>query len=252
MKKIFRTLLAAAVLVGVAATGASAAELKISGSSTVGKRIIIPNKDAIEKETGLTLNMTMNGDGNGLHDLYAGASEVAMTSAPMTVTEAAMNKATPGSVSIAGFQEAKVGAVSIKFIVNPANPVKALTEAQLKDIFTGKITSWKDVGGSDQPILVVAEVPGGGTRANVVTILLGGAEISEKASLQQALQNVATVVGQAPNAIGYSNSAWITDAVAVIPGYEVKQSLGLTTKGEPNASVKKLIESVAKYGASVN
>lgn len=145
-----------------------------------------------------------------------------------------------------------MGTVAIKFIVNAANPVKALTEAQLKDIFTGKIISWKDVGGADQPILVVAEAPGFGTRSNVVATLLGGAEITDKARAMQALVQVSQVVGQAPNAIGYGNAASISGAVAVIPGIEVKQSLGLATKGAPSADVKKLIEAAAKYGAAVN
>ena len=168
------------------------------------------------------------------------------------MTEAALNKAAPGSVSAEGIEVAPVGAISIKFIVNPANPVKSLTEAQLKDILTGKITSWKEVGGADQPIMVIAEAPGFGTRSNVVSTLLGGTEITDKARVVQALVQVAQVVGQAPNAIGYGNSASITGAVAVIPGTEVKQQLGLATKGAPSPEVKKLIEATAKYGAAVN
>jgi phosphate transport system substrate-binding protein len=162
-----------------------------------------------------------------------------------------LNKATPGSISIAGFEVAPVGAISIKFIVNATNSVKSLTEAQLKDIFTGKITSWKDVGGADQPIIVVAEAAGFGTRTNIVAALLGGAEITDKARTMQALVQVSQVVAQAPTAIGYGNAASIAGAVAVIPGTEVKQLLGLATKGAPNADVKKLIEVTAKYGAAV-
>jgi phosphate transport system substrate-binding protein len=230
----------------------AAAELKVSGAAAVAGNIVMPNKAAIEKES-LTLNVTANGDGNGLMDLYAGKVDVAMVAAPIKVTEAALNKAKPDSVSIAGFEVAPVGAIGISFIVNAANPVKSLTEAQLKDIFTGKITSWKDVGGADKPILVVAEAAGFGTRSNIVASLLGGTEITDKARIMQALAQVGQVVGQAPDAIGYGNAATIkgAGAVAAIPGVEVKQSLGLATKGAPNADVKKLIEATAKYGAAV-
>ena len=231
----------------------AAAELKVSGAAAVAGNIVMPNKAAIEKETGLTLNVTANGDGNGLMDLYAGKVDVAMVAAPIKVTEAALNKAKPDSVSIAGFEVAPVGAIGISFIVNAANPVKSLTEAQLKDIFTGKITSWKDVGGADKPILVVAEAAGFGTRSNIVASFLGGTEITDKARIMQALAQVGQVVGQAPDAIGYGNAASIkaAGAVAVVPGAEVKQALGLATKGAPNADVKKLIEATAKYGAAV-
>jgi phosphate transport system substrate-binding protein len=129
--------------------------------------------------------------------------------------------------------------------------VKSLSHAQLKDIFLGKITSWKDVGGADQPILVVAETRGFGTRSNIVASFLDGSEITDKARAMQALVQVTQVVAQAPNAIGYGNAASISAAVAVIPGAEVKQPLGLATRGAPSADVKKLIEVAAKYGAAV-
>lgn len=230
---------------------ASASELRVSGAATVAGSIIVPNKAAIEQEIGTTLAVTVNGDGNGLRDLYAGKSDIMMVAAPITVTEATLNKLSPGSVSVAGFQVAPIGHASIKFVVNPANPVKSLTEAQVKDILTGKTTSWKEVGGADQPIVVVAEAPGGGTRANVVTNFLGGADITGNARVMQALVQVVQVVSQLPNAFGYGNAASITPAVAVIPGVGTTQALGLATKGQPNDEEKKLIAVAAKYGESV-
>lgn len=252
--KIVRTLATGAVCLMSANVAAfAAAELKISGAAAVAGNIVVPNKAAIETESGLTLTVTPNGDGNGLMDLYSGKVDVAMIAAPMKITEAALNKAKPDSLSIAGFELANVGTIGISFITNAANPVKSLTEAQLKDIFTGKITSWKDVGGADKPILVVAEAAGFGTRSNIVASFLGGAEITDKARIMQSLAQVGQVVGQAPDAIGYGNAASIkaAGAVAVVPGAEVKQALGLATKGAPSADVKKLIEATAKFGAAL-
>ena len=249
--KIPKALISGAVLLLCNVYALAADELKISGAAAVAGGIIVPNKAAIEKESGLTLNITVNGDGNGLKDLYAGKVDVAMVAAPIKSTEDILNKAAPGSISVADFQVAPLGAISIKFLVNAANPVKSLTAAQLKDIFTGKITSWKDVGGADQPIVVVAEAAGFGTRTNVVAGLLGGADITDKARTTQALVQVDQTVAEVPNAIGYGNVASIAGAVTVIPGVEVKQLLGLCTKGAPSADVKKLIEVAAKYGAAV-
>jgi phosphate transport system substrate-binding protein len=229
----------------------SATELKVSGAAAVAGGVINPNKAAIEQETGLTLAMTVNGDGNGLKDLHAGKVDVMMVAAPLKATEAAINKTAPGSVSADGIEFAQIGVTTIRFIVHPSNPVKTLTEAQVKDIFTGKVTNWKDVGGADALIIVVAEAPGLGTRTNVVASALGGADIADKARIMQALVQVAQVVAQAPGAIGYGNAASITPAVAVVSGAEVKQPLGLATKGAPNDDVKKLIASVAKFGAQV-
>jgi phosphate transport system substrate-binding protein len=249
MRRTSLTSLAVAAVLIYGPAASFGAELKISGAAAVAGTIIVPNKAAIEKESGLTLTITVNGDGNGLKDLNAGKVDVMMVAAPVNITAEALNKASPGSASAAGLEVAPLGSLAIKFIVNPNNPVKVLTEAQLKDILGGKITSWKDVGGADQPIMVVAEAPGFGTRTNIVATLLGGAEITDKARTMQALVQVAQVVSQAPNAIGYGNTASITSAVAVIPGVEVKQLLGLATKGAPNEDVKKLIAAAAKFGS---
>src|SRR5260370_18502434 len=186
----------------------AAAELKISGAPAVAIPVIAPNKAAIEKETGLTLNMTPNNEVNGLNDLNAGKVDVAMLASPIKLTVANINKANPGAISEASFEVAPIGTLAIKFIVNPANPVKSLTDSQLKDIFTGKITSWKDVGGPDQPILLVAEVSVFAARADVEAFFLS-TEVNSRARLVQSVVQVAQVVAQAPNAIGYGNAASI-------------------------------------------
>jgi phosphate transport system substrate-binding protein len=246
------TFASSALLLSALTGFASAADLRISGAATVANAIIKPNLAAIQQDTGLTLVMTVNGDGNGLNDLYAGRSDVAMIAAPMKATEDTMNRTSPGSLSIAGFEYAAVGSASIHFIVNPENPVHALTAAQLRDIFTGKVTSWKDVGGKDAPILIVAESAGLGTRANVVMNFLGGSDIAPGARTMQALVQLVQVTSQSPDAISYGNSASINASVTVIPGTEVKQELGLATKGKPSPDEVKLIAAVVKYGIAAH
>jgi phosphate transport system substrate-binding protein len=224
-------------------------ELRISGGLSIASAIINPNKAAIEQETGLTLNVMVNNDGNGLMDLYTGKSDVAMLGASLQLSADALNKAKPGSIDTAGFVMTPVGTTSVMFIVNPTNPVKSLSQVQLKDIFTGKTTSWKDVGGPDQPIMVVTGGPTLGARVILVNEFFGGTEITDKARVVPTLIQIAQVVAQAPTAIGYGNNSSITSAVAVIPGTESKQALSLVTKGPPTPDMKKFIEATAKYGA---
>lgn len=242
----------AMLLVSANVHSASAAELKIGGSAAVNVAIMLPHRAAIEAETGLTLDVSAGGDPSGVKDLFAGKIDAAMTSSPIKVIEASINKANPGSVSVDGFEVAQVGVVTVKFIVNTANPVKDLTEAQLRDIFIGKITSWKDVGGDDQPILVVAGNPGFGTRSTIIAAMLGGVDITDQARTVPYLAQVVKAVSETPFAIGYGNDDTIKEGVKVVSGTTVKQVLGLATKGPPNDDVKKLIASMAKYGASVN
>lgn len=251
-----KTLIAATGVVAFVLSGTGYAvagtELRVHGSVAVGTGIIKANQAAIERDTGLTLNVIVNGDGNGLKDLYSGKTDLAMIGSPIKLLEAGLNAASPGSISVADFQVAPVGADIVRFIVNPANPVKSLTEAQVRDIFTGKITTWKEVGGADQPIVVVTGAPNLGARLNVVALFLGGTDITGTARTVQQLSQVAQVVAQVPNAIGYGNAGSITGAVAVITGAEVKQTLYLVSKGAPTAEMRQLIEATAKYGAKGN
>ncbi len=234
----------------LSAASSPAAELRVNGGAGIGGGIIMPHKAAIEQETGLTLKVTVNGDSNGLKDLSAGRADVAMIGSSLPVMETLINKAAPGTISVADLVATPIKGDSIKFFVHPSNPAKALTAEQIKDIFTGKITSWKEVGGADQPIMVVTGAPGLGARVNVVSTFLGGTEISERAKPMQQLVQVAQVVAQAPTAIGYGNAGSISPAVAVIPGVEVVQTLSLVTKGAPAGDVEKLIAATKKYGAA--
>jgi phosphate transport system substrate-binding protein len=241
-------LASATFLLSSVTTPTWAADLRVNGAATIARVIIIPNQAAIEQETGLKLTVTVNGDGNGLLDLYAGRADVAMIAAPAKATEAVLNKTTPGAIVTEDFEMTPVGTAEIQFVVNPKNPVRTLSPDQLRDILTGKITSWKEVGGDDIPILVVAEVPGFGTHTNIVATFLNGTEFSPRARLMQALVQLVQVTAQAPGAISYGNSASIDDSVAVLPGMQIKQELGLVTKGKPTPEEAKLIAAVAKYG----
>ena len=99
MSRKFVTTLAAgaALLALIGGPSFAAAELKLNGGASVAA-IINKHKAAIEQETGLTLKVTVNGDGNGLRDLTAGSADVAMIGAGdlLQATADSMNKATPG------------------------------------------------------------------------------------------------------------------------------------------------------------
>lgn len=80
--------------------------------------------------------------------------------------------------------------------------MKNLTSQQLQDVFTGKVTNWKEVGGSDQKITVIGRTEGSGTRVNFDKFALGGAT-EVKGPTQDASGSVVQMVGQTPGAISY-------------------------------------------------
>lgn len=248
LKKQIRSIIAM-LCIGMSLTAVSsgvlAEDFRLHGAATLGKNIVLPNQADIEAKSGVKLSILINGSGNGLKDLAAGKADMAMIAAPIDAEARIINAATPGALDVSGMQVKQVGSAKVNVIVNPANTVK-LTAAQAKDVFSGKVTNWKDVGGADGPILVVAEVPGQGTRAVLESVFLKGA-IATSARTVTTLAQVADVVKQVPGAIGYGNSSSITPAVSVVAGIEIPQPLSLVTKGAPNATAAKVISAISTH-----
>lgn len=238
-----------AVALGAAASPTLAVgDFRLHGSSTIAKKIVWPNKGALESKTGLSLSVVTNGSGNGLKDLAAGKADMAMISAPLEVAAELTNRKAPGSLDVTGLQAHRVGSVKIFFVVHPSNPVKSLTADQVRDIFAGEITNWKEVGGLDSEILVVNERAGHGTRSVLRSVFMQGRAFSKKGRVMKALAQQTQVVAQAPNAITFGNASSIDSSVAVLQGLEVLQPLSLVTKGAPKPEMAKLIAEAAAIG----
>ena len=105
----------------------------------------------------------------------------------------------------------------VAVITNTSNPVKELTIEQIRDIFTGKITNWSEVGGSNAPIVVVSREAGSGTR----TAFEEGVEYSEEELVKDAIiskgnGDVKTTVSTNENAIGFVSFEYVDDAISSI------------------------------------
>jgi len=106
-------------------------------------------------------------------------------------------------LSLKGWQELKIADDGIAVIVHKSNPVSNLTIDQIRDIFSGKIKNWKEVGGKDAKIIVVTREEGSGTRGAFEEIVMGKAKITDSAIVQPSTGAVKTTVSQDENAIGY-------------------------------------------------
>jgi phosphate transport system substrate-binding protein len=222
---------------------AHAETIAIHGSSTVSGMVLTPHKADIERISGQTLDIVGNGSGRGLADLVAGKADMAAISAPLDAEIAASNAKTPGSLDPAKLVGVQIGEARAAFVVHASNSVTALTLAQIADILSGKTTKWSEVGGADQPIVVVAAGRGDGVRSVVEGRLLGGASLLAQVREVSNAPQVAQVTSQLPNAFGVLPSYAVrAGVVAVKTDQSVGQPLILVTIGAASPAATRVIE----------
>ncbi|MBE3585073.1 MAG: phosphate ABC transporter substrate-binding protein [Thermoanaerobacter sp.] len=150
----------------------------------------------------------------------------------------------------------KVCVVGMATVVNPGVTVDNLTKQQLVDIFTGKITNWKEVGGPDQKIVVIHRPKGSGTRATFKKFALGGVEDTAPGMEQDSSGTVRKMVAETPGAISYLALSYIDNSVKalkldgveptvenIVNGkYPVWAYQHMYTKGEPTGLKKAFLD----------
>lgn len=102
-----------------------------------------------------------------------------------------------------GLVDHKVAVVGFGIAVNPSAGVTNLTSAQIRDIFAGRVTNWKDVGGKDQGIVVINRPRTSGTRAVFNATIMGTSKISESGMTEDSSGAVVTMVSTTPGAVTY-------------------------------------------------
>lgn len=221
--------------------------LTLRGSSLVDAALMQPHLAALTKETGLTLEITANAQEQGLVDLQQGRGEVAMLNAKLEDVAKTINAVKEGYIKPADYKSFDIGKTRLALVTNPDNKVKSLSAAQLKDILSGKIKSWKEVGGEDTPINLILEMPTTGTRKVFEKTYAGdkGIEAANKREVPATL--VAQLAAQSPGSLGLTLSAYLSKDVAEIKLEGAEEfPLILATKGAPSPKAEKLIGAVKK------
>lgn len=128
------------------APAAPKAPITYDGATSISNRVLPLALPTFEQRSGVTVKVERSGGGKGLRAMFAGQADVAGLSRALTPEE----RDRKPSVAIIGYDALGVW-------VNEQNPVRALTKAQLKDLFTGKITNWKQLGGKDRAVVACTE-----------------------------------------------------------------------------------------------
>ena len=187
------------------------------------------------------------GSGTGLSQVQAGAVEIG-TSDVFAETQK--------GIDAKKMQNHLVAVVGIVPIVNKSAGVKNLTRQQLSDIFTGKITNWKQVGGKNQNITVINRSKGSGTRGTFEGLILNGKKPIQ-AQEQDSNGTVRKIVSSTPGTISYISFPYANDEnIQKLSIDKIKPTNKnvetnrwhlwsyehMYTKGKPNKNVQKFID----------
>jgi phosphate transport system substrate-binding protein len=191
-----------ALLLGIASS--LAAEVKVYGATTVTFGLMKPKQAMIERAAGVTINLLPSSTTRGLADLAQGNADIAMLAEPLESAAESVNKTQPGLVKVDELVGKHVGDAYIQFIVHPSNPLKNLSKAELAGLFSGKIKNWSEIGGANQPVLLVGE-----PTSSPHKMIADALAISYAADLRvvQNTNQTAVIVMQAPGALSYITTA---------------------------------------------
>lgn len=249
----------------IASAQNSGKTLQIKGSDTMVNLGQAWAEEFMRLHPEVSIAVTGGGSGTGIAAIISGTCDLAQSSRDITDEEKAKAEKSGSTVV-----ETIVAYDGIAVVVHPSNPVSKLTLEQLGDIFTGKITNWKEVGGNDQPILVLSRERNSGTHVFFLEHVLrrgnakGPEEFAASALMMPSSQAIVQEVRSGEGAISYIGLGYVGEGEKVvevaksaegpftIPSLETVQSgeypiarpLLFLTRGEPAGDVKSFTDFV--------
>lgn len=208
--------------------------IKLAGSTSMEKLCEAMSESFMEKNPGVTVTVEYTGSGAGLESLAAGSVDIGNASRGLKDEEKA-----------SGEVENIVAIDGIAVITNKSCSIKDVTSKDLAKIYSGEITDWAELGGEEQPIIVIGREAGSGTRDAFEELL----EVKDVCAYAQELDSTGAVlakVGTTPGAIGYVSLDVVDDTVSglkidgveatekeILAGkYMLQRPFVMATKGE--------------------
>ncbi|MDR2050369.1 MAG: phosphate ABC transporter substrate-binding protein [Deltaproteobacteria bacterium] len=230
---------------------AAAEEVIISGSTTVLPVMQKAGEAFMAANPGIFLAISGGGSGSGIKALNEGLCQIAMSSRDIKSSEADEGKA-KGVNAV----RTPIAVDALLPVVHKDNPVKNLSMDQLRDIYAGKISNWKDVGGKDGNIVVISRDSSSGTYETWNELIMRKEKVAASALLQASNGAVAQAVSKNPRAIGYIGFGYMNDSLkkinvdgveataltALSKTWPIARELYVFTNGAPSGAVKRLID----------
>lgn len=183
----------------------SGATVSISGSTSVGPLAEkLAAKYTEEDNTNIEINQI--GSSAGITNAISGVSEIGMSSRDLKEEEKAN-----------GLNEVVIAYDGIVVVTHPSNKVKDLTMEQIKQIFTGEVTNWNELGGNDMEIVVVSREDGSGSRDAFQEIVdYSSGELVRSAIIASGNGNIKTTVANNKHAVGFISFEYIDESISTI------------------------------------
>jgi len=274
MKKLIAAItlgLAVLALVLVAMPAQKSKMLQVKGSDTMVNLALAWAETYMDLHPDVRISVTGGGSGTGIAAMINGTVDIANASREMKAEEIAAAQAN-GITPV----EHTVAQDAIAVVVNPRNPVTRLTLQQISDIYLGRITNWREVGGENRPIVLLSRESNSGTYVyfleNVVRLGQDNDWLfSPDTLLMPSSEGISAEIRQNPNAIGYDGLGYVTPdqqvvAVAqdrnspyVLPGvdtvnddsYPISRPLFMYTAGQPDGRIKDYLDWILGDGQAL-
>jgi phosphate transport system substrate-binding protein len=231
--------------------------ITVKGSDTM---VILAQRWAevyMSKNSGVTIQVTGGGSGVGIAALINGTTDLCNSSRPMKPSEREKLKQRFNTLGV----EIKVAKDGLSIYENESGSINELTLDQIKDIYTGKITNWKDLGGTNAKIIVYGRENSSGTYVYFKDNVLGGADFTSTMQSMPGTAAVVNAVAKDRYAIGFGGAAYAKGVKFIkvkkdanSPGFEptaenvksgdypISRFLYIYTRSKPTGAIKDYID----------
>lgn len=237
MKRIF-TLLIDILLFCLLFTGCKAENNVTADGSTSVSKVIGALSETYENETGITVSFNGTGSGSGIQAVLEGRCNIGVSSRNLTENE-----------KVKGLKETILAYDGIAIVVNKENSIENLNIKTIAQIYKGKISNWKELGGKNEKIVLIGRESGSGTRDGFESVTETVGECKYRQELTSSGDVITTVAGNTA-AIGYTSLSAVKKTVKIVSVNGVVP----TNKAIKNGSyiIKRPFTVITKTGEELN